>query len=529
MGSPLAKNNAFGAGSPSWNLSFPHGNLTAAEILAYLPHWLKSVDVVDRFITNGGKSYTIAAMINEFRYLPGDENAVFRPNSVQIMMSYGMRRAGFDEWTVGTHHKFERPNPDLDETNLSVGTFRPPRSTHPKNAAPGQSAKTLKSNEEADPIQFKDLVIHIKKHPSGSDALDLSRCVQHAITHPKEDWYFPDDFQALLKKLGGPAAVTHAHLDRQVFSRRDDYSRRVTSHSTPPVSGSPLKRMMTADAMALMGSRKSGRLASKATPNLKEYDSDATDNDIVQSPYAGFDTPTKKRKLHHIAATPGAASNDSDFVQDDSEADDVVPEAEIVSEDEPVSPVNAARSRAAARKAREVILNISNESQLSLKNLIKHRETDFVTPMPNSLMLPPPRPNFVVNPDIMSLARNFFPGQSMYLKPPVLSEDRLRVDHSTVYAYAADGCTTLPEIWNSALSSTRFNGPRRSPPFRELHRLTDPHHTDLSDWAENIRWAKEQFRVYGSQTWTEYDYHLEMITSHRRMLWASEYAIARGM
>jgi hypothetical protein len=32
-------------------LSFPSGNLTAAEILAYLPHWLKSVDVVDRFVT----------------------------------------------------------------------------------------------------------------------------------------------------------------------------------------------------------------------------------------------------------------------------------------------------------------------------------------------------------------------------------------------------------------------------------------------------------------------------------------------
>jgi hypothetical protein len=308
MGSPLAKNNAFGIGSPSWNLSFPSGNLTAAEILAYLPHWLKSVDVVDRFVTNGGKSYTIAAIINEFRYLPGDGDAIFRPNSVQIMMSYGMRRAGYEDWTVGTHCDFVRPNPELEETNLNVQTFRPPRATHPKSAPSGQQARRLKHNEEAEPVEFKDLALHVRKHPSGSDALDLARCVAHALAHPDEDWYFPNDFEALVKKLGGPADVTHSHLDWQIFSRRDDYtfpspakstprskhtrtptsrrtgsgqvmpqSRRFTVRSTTPASGSPLKRMMTAEDMAQHGSRrKSGRLVNKASINFKEYDSDAT-------------------------------------------------------------------------------------------------------------------------------------------------------------------------------------------------------------------------------------------------------------
>jgi len=256
------------------------------------------------------------------------------------------------------------------------------------------------------------------------------------------------------------------------------------------------------------------------------------DKDIFDSPYSGYSTPTKKRKLNHVAATPGAASNDSDFVQDESEPDDEVPEAEIVSDDEPISPINAARSRAAARKAREVILNISTETQRNLENLAKQRQKDFLlSPPPKSLMLPPPKPAVTVEPidtKIMSKARNFSPGQPMYLKPPVLSTNRLRVDDSTVYLYAADGCTTFKEMWDSALSSTRFNGPRRHPPFRELHRLTDPPYYDVSDWAENIRWAKEQHTLFGSDTWTEYDYHLETITTHRRMLWASEHALAHG-
>lgn len=150
-------------------------------------------------------------------------------------------------------------------------------------------------------------------------------------------------------------------------------------------------------------------------------------------------------------------------------------------------------------------------------------------------MLPPPPPsrpfsrdNVVISPGIMKLARNFTPGQSLYLKPPVLSSNRLRVDNRSVYLYAADGCTSFAEMWDSALSSTRFGGPRRHPPFRELHRLTSPPAWDVSDWAENIRWAKEQYRLFGSETWTEYDAHLEMITGHRRMVWASEEAIARG-
>jgi hypothetical protein len=73
--------DAFGAGSPSCNLPFPDGNLTAAEIIAYCPHWLKAVDVIDRFINNGGLSKTIAALINKFRLQPSTDKS-FHSNSV---------------------------------------------------------------------------------------------------------------------------------------------------------------------------------------------------------------------------------------------------------------------------------------------------------------------------------------------------------------------------------------------------------------------------------------------------------------
>lgn len=291
------KKNAFGVGSPSWNMAFPTGNLTAAEILAYLPHWLKSVDVVDRFVANGGRSHTVAAIINQFRYLPGD--SVFRSNSAQIMMSYGMRRAGYAGWKVGTHHEFDRPDPQKAEGDLDVSTFRPPRETHPKGGPAGTPRESLKVNEEAKPIDFKDLALHVKKHPSGDDALDLARCVQYALTHQDETWLFPTHFQSLLNKLGGPAPITTKHHDRQVFKRREKFvfppspkstprkkrkatsimpqSRRLTPRSTVPASPSPLKRMISAQDTNYSGNRrKSGRLANKPSKNFNEYESDVT-------------------------------------------------------------------------------------------------------------------------------------------------------------------------------------------------------------------------------------------------------------
>ncbi|KAH8725701.1 hypothetical protein GQ44DRAFT_681043 [Phaeosphaeriaceae sp. PMI808] len=565
-----AKNNAFGQGSPSWNLPFPVGNLTAAEIVAYLPHWLKSVDVIDRFVTNGARAWTIAAMVNEFRYPPisrdGDPN--FRPNSATKMMAFAMRKAGYDNWTIGSHIQFKQSNPELNETDLNVQSFRTPRMTHPKYSTSGRTSEFSRSNEEAKPVEFKTLALHVKKHPSDHDALDLARCVQYSVIHLTEQWYFPRDYETLVNKLGGPAKVTHSHLDSQVFNRRVNYvfpplvrftptpkrtrnspikynhrgnaislSRMVSAQKTTLALGSPLKFMMDAAGMARVGgTRKSGRLANKASVSFREYDSDATDDDTFDSTQSARSTMVKRRKLSGIPLTPGIPVNDSDFVQDDSEPDEEVPEADDASEEELLSPIMNARSRAAAQKARRAIRSLTTDTQRNIKILSKKIE-DMDTPLltessevPQALPILRPKSITEVSPEMMSLARAFSTRQPEFLNPPKLSASRLRVDASSIYLYAADGCNTVEEMWDTALSSTRFNGPRRHPPFRELYRLTAPRRNDDSDWAENIRWAKEQYQIFGSKTWTEYDYHLELITEHRRaVLWVSEEAISGGM
>jgi hypothetical protein len=219
--STLAKNNAFGQHAPSWNLEFPNGCLTAVEMVVYCPHWLKSVDVITRFVNNGIKSVYLAAIINEHRDIPGNQGTIMVPNSTTVMMQYAMRRCGYDKWTISTHNKWHQDD-NWNHYNMDVGLFRTPRITHPKQPTRARAGHndTLSCNTEASPVPFKDLAIHVKRHPTGFDALDLTRCILYAVAHPDEKWCFPTDFGALVKRLGGPATITPSHCDQAAFSRR---------------------------------------------------------------------------------------------------------------------------------------------------------------------------------------------------------------------------------------------------------------------------------------------------------------------
>jgi hypothetical protein len=133
-------------------------------------------------------------------------------------------------------------------------------------------------------------------------------------------------------------------------------------------------------------------------------------------------------------------------------------------------------------------------------------------------------------PEMMVAARAYEHRVPVCLPPPALSANRMIIDPYTVYLYAQEGCRTEDELWASALSTYRFGGPRRHAPFRELYRLTEPMVWDTSDWAENIRWAKEQHEEFGVKTWTEYDNHLECITNWRmQTMWVSEEVVSVGM
>ncbi|KAF2870524.1 hypothetical protein BDV95DRAFT_496123, partial [Massariosphaeria phaeospora] len=192
-------------GAPSMNLDFPKGNIGAAEIVAFLPLWLKSWDVTERLANNGASASTLATLVNRFRELP---NGPINSNSVNVMIreAVGKRAKTDDSWVDWSFGRHTTPV-DWDRTSVSVADFRTPRVTHPTQLSELPRA-----------VLFKDLAQGVKKMPSGHDALDLTKCVQYHLAHPDEQWYFPNDFDRLVQHLG-TTLVKPEHYDQAVFAR----------------------------------------------------------------------------------------------------------------------------------------------------------------------------------------------------------------------------------------------------------------------------------------------------------------------
>lgn len=639
-----AGNDAFGKNSPHWNLSFPHGRLTAAEILTYCPHWLKSVDVIDRFVSNGAKAKILAGMLGRFRVFP---SVNINSNSVCVMMQCAMRAAGFQNWKMSTHGEASNIRAaQWDCGNLDVSNFRASHITHPKGGS------KQGENVAAAPIQFRDLARDVKEHPSGYDALDLTRCVIYAKNNPRESWLFPDDFHALVNKLGGPKPLYGSHLDTRAFQRAvvDLFSPAEQRKLTVTPITNPLQLHQTATLVSARPSdlllptgpqlsrapkavtaskkcgfekvvaanmntsnaghaRRSGRIATQDIKNLREPDTDSDTQNITpyykdpETDTDDFGPQSKKRR------STRARSTDSDFVGNNSTDSDSVHDAHPYIDDgilsqEPVSkrPVRASaqKSRILTKKAirKEMprtrpgrgpqsftqiavdsnpayapvylpahtpgylptydqgYLPVYDQGYLSAhapncpsahapnypsahapnypsahapNYPFAHTLNDMSAQPPNNPPAQEPGviPTELIDPELLHCAASWVASRpAPILAPaPALSRDRLKIDEKSIFLYAEAGCTSREEMWASALSSTRFGGPRTSAPYRELYRLTAPEPWDLSDWAESIRWAKEQHRAFGVKTWTEYDYHLEQMTQIRReTMWVSQEA-----
>ncbi|KAL6708000.1 hypothetical protein ACN47E_003434 [Coniothyrium glycines] len=196
--------HAFGKAVPAINLPFPiHANITAAELLAFLPNSIQCADVIYRFVANGGTRRNFWAMVSTQR----DLLVEWTQNCCGTTMYKAMRDAGYEGWTVGDHGRWHDMRIGTwDETSINVGGFRTPAQVN------GTSVPI------AD-ILFRDLAKGVRQWPQQEDALDLTRMIQYCVENPGESWMYPKDFDILLEHLGGPSTVKLEHRDRAVFKR----------------------------------------------------------------------------------------------------------------------------------------------------------------------------------------------------------------------------------------------------------------------------------------------------------------------
>jgi hypothetical protein len=200
--------------SPNRNLPFPRGasvNMTAVEILAYFPQSISSLDIVDRFMSNGAIAAVITDMVNTLREQSRGKfyaNAAYRLMEISARAyaeRYPESESRWKNWTQKRHIK-----PDgWDSTSVSVSGFRILSVTNPGRRKPKQQPS----------IQFRDLAQGVKELPKDDDALDLTRMIDFVLQHPGYDYFYPDDWDRLLYLVNGPIEVRPGHHDAAVFDR----------------------------------------------------------------------------------------------------------------------------------------------------------------------------------------------------------------------------------------------------------------------------------------------------------------------
>ena len=204
----------FGPDAPSRKLRLAQaGRLTAAEQVTFLPHWLRSHDVLHRFVQNGADAHTLAKIINYNRRSTKSYGAV--DNSLCKLMQNTMRERGYAGWTISKHITglFKQDDEVWDEDNLTLTGGKVHCEDFPDLKRHG--------GPPVDNVRFASLANDIQVYPSEDtgDALDLTRCVKYAVANRHIPLQFPRDFVYLTDLTGGPRPVTNANLDREVFKR----------------------------------------------------------------------------------------------------------------------------------------------------------------------------------------------------------------------------------------------------------------------------------------------------------------------
>ena len=196
-------------------------NVTAVELLAFLPRCFKSTDVIERFVSNGVTNRVICTIVDAHRDTARPVyDSYFLSSMKRRMRSKGDQTAagGYDysNWTPGMHTALPNHSPN----SLDVSGFR---TDYELSVIGGYQISTRETDAKFVSIPFKELAKDVKLFPSSFDALNLTRCVEYARDNPEEEWTYPEDFERLVAHIsnGSPEGnlPTAEHYDAAAFRR----------------------------------------------------------------------------------------------------------------------------------------------------------------------------------------------------------------------------------------------------------------------------------------------------------------------
>jgi hypothetical protein len=184
---------------------FLPANLTAYEILAFLPNSLRCPGLVYRFASNWGTRRGLWSIINAARDFEKEWNV----DRCGVTVNKTMTQAGYEGWVITRHHQWHEANKaDWDESSSDVTGL--------------STQATLEADKTEQNVPFKDLALSVRRMPEGGEALDLTRMVRYCDVNSTARWLYPRDDAELLDLLGGPLPVRGDNLDHRTFESWDN-------------------------------------------------------------------------------------------------------------------------------------------------------------------------------------------------------------------------------------------------------------------------------------------------------------------
>lgn len=455
----------FGPDAAPKELPFPaDANITAYELLTFLPNCLMSADTVYRLISNGGTRQTIWTMVNVARDMPQG----FDPNRCGTVMYRAMTEAGFEKWTIKTHDQWHHSRllDGWDETVLNVRGYRTP------------SAIRLKPVEQGD-ILFRSLAAGVRRMPQGDDALDLTRMVEYSVNNPSEAWLYPRDYEVLCNHIGGALQPTKEHIDRAAFKRWEGQTAPPHRIWSKEEKEAAIKAMESKLKKNQEGARRRGTPASTKR--------------------ARRETPASTERARQGTPAPEENMRDETPMSEQQSREDT-PTAE--KRPRRVTPASTRRSRQATPTP-----NLEQKTRGRPRKRTRLEEIEF--------------DDIERGHDEEVAHQEYVRAPAEYVAPP--GDTKAPSTSAIRLAFAAehDAHETDPS------SAYAFGGPRHRPPYRMLHDIQQPHASDISGWAENLRWAWEQracfWHAVETEGWNESPAHMELIAQARQeQIWASD-------
>lgn len=192
-------------------------NFTLVEITVLLPNWFKNRDIALRFMSNHLTANIHFAIFEEHRKCHFKDPYEREKAKKTIADQYRKAMRSHPQnmgWTKARHTGPSGWNAKL----IGMDGFVPDDARLPQY-------------HQLPSVPLRDLMIGVKKLPEGTNAGDLTRCVQFARMRP-EGFVFPDDLPRILDHVGR-TEITTAHTDRPIVRAYANHLRKRTDAKRP--------------------------------------------------------------------------------------------------------------------------------------------------------------------------------------------------------------------------------------------------------------------------------------------------------